>query len=173
MEYSEDKKFAKLNDEERKVFEDVKMLRKQGKHKEARNIARRFPDNPIIQTQIASIIGEKETLNTILEKINNNPNDATINDEIEQLDDKWLKVILNSALGEKMNMKMPAQQFIKKMEKQGYIDEEYKPIISALKQRLEKKSKIFDMEFYENLITKITDSKDNMRFPSQDDEERI
>lgn len=133
---------------------------KQGRLEDARKIGNKFQENQVIQYQVT----KANLPNQILRKIDENPNDAELIKNIENMENKWLKTIYNCALSEKINIKAPAQQFIKQLKKQGYVDEKHKTIINALEQKLQQKGKIFDVEFYENLIKKVNIDKSEKNF---------
>lgn len=171
----------------------ITLYRAEGNLKKAREIGEMFPNNRVIQIQISGI-GQKlkkceknedikdlliET-ESILNLMRENPKLPRISEYIENLDDKWIKTILNSALAEKIGMKEPAQQFIKKLKKEGLVDEEHKQLVNSLDQRLQQKKIFFNIDFYTSLINKTLhpekivkkEFKPEFEF-TDDDEERI
>jgi len=129
----------------------VKLFLEQGQIKEAMEIGKRFPNYFMIHNQI---------ITKLIKEINDNPQDTKIQENIEQMEDKWAKVILYSALAEKTNSKSSAQKFIKDLKKSGKVDEEHRHLISSLEQRLQRKnSRIFDQGFYLRQFNELQNKK--------------
>jgi len=143
----------------------VSILIKEGNMEEAKRIGKKFPENEFIRAQMATILMQEESidiaenLNKLLNEIYNNPNNPEIREKIDKFDDNWVKVILYTALAEKTNSQGTAQKFIKDLKKAGNVDEEHRPTIKALEQRLQQKSKIFDIEFYSKVFKKLQNKK--------------
>ncbi|MBQ3145667.1 MAG: hypothetical protein IJB90_03770, partial [Clostridia bacterium] len=172
----------------------VTIYMKEGRIGEAKKIGEKFPDNEPIQSQMVTIYMEEgrikdeegidtfrivlsnnlpEFIDNVLNEIREKPKDIKTKEAIEEISNNWIKIILNCALAESSNTKTPAQQFIKKLKRTSEY-QQHKQIINALEQRLQQKTKIFDVLFYQELIDRIKEQENNcnIRYTTPDVGER-